>query len=70
MASRLNIALKTAIWESGKKQKRIAKLARMEEPRLSRIVRGHDEPTPEEKARLAKHLHKAESELFPMETTA
>lgn len=67
MASHLNIALKTAIIQSRKKQKRIARLARIDEVQLSRIVHGHAEPTPKERERLAAILGKPERDLFPVE---
>ena len=60
----LNVRLKLAMFESRKKQKRIAKLARIAETQLSHIVRGRREATPQERARLAAVLGKPESDLF------
>lgn len=64
MKARFNVALKAAIFESRKKQKRIAKLAGIAETQLSHVVRGRREATPKEKARLAAVLGKSEAELF------
>lgn len=61
----LNVALKTAIFESGKKQKRIAKLARISEAKLSHIVRGRLAPNDTEREALAVALARPQSELFP-----
>jgi transcriptional regulator with XRE-family HTH domain len=64
MQSRMNVALKTAIIASRKKQKRVAKLARLSESRLSKIV--HGEPASEtERAALSAVLGCAETEIFP-----
>jgi transcriptional regulator with XRE-family HTH domain len=60
----MNIALKMAIHESRRTQKRIAKLARMSQPRLSLIVRGHEEPTDDEKRKLARVLDRTIDALF------
>jgi transcriptional regulator with XRE-family HTH domain len=60
----MNLALKMAIHESRKTQKRIAALARMTEPRLSLIVRGREEPTSKERDRLAKALGKSQADIF------
>lgn len=65
MRSRLNVALKSAIFSSGRKQKRIAYLARIEETQLSHIVRGRRPASDEERERLAKVLGKSPRELFP-----
>ena len=64
MAPVFNIALKLAIFESRKKQKRIAQLARIPETQLSHIVRGRRPPTPRERRRLAAVLGKPEADLF------
>jgi plasmid maintenance system antidote protein VapI len=61
----LNIALKMAIFESRKKQKRIAHLARIAETQLSHIVRGRRAATPNEQQRLATVLGKPVEVLFP-----
>jgi transcriptional regulator with XRE-family HTH domain len=70
MAPVFNTALKLAIFESRKKQKRIAKLARIPETQLSHIVRGRRTATGREQARLADVLGKTIGELFPGTTTA
>jgi transcriptional regulator with XRE-family HTH domain len=63
--AKLNVALKVALIATGKKQKQIAKRVKISEPRLSTIVRGHDDPTEAERARLSEFLGKPISELFP-----
>lgn len=68
MQSRMNIALKTAIIESRKKQKRIASLARISESRISQIV--HGKPASEnERKKLARVLGKDAADLFPVAVT-
>jgi transcriptional regulator with XRE-family HTH domain len=66
----LNVRLKLAMFESRKKQKRIAKLARIAETQLSHIVRGRRTATPEERKRLAEVLGKPERELFIIPETS
>jgi len=61
----LNIPLKQAIVGSGKKQKRIAKLARISETELSKIVRGYRPASEDEQKRLATVLSQDREELFP-----
>lgn len=60
-----NITLKIAIVESGKSQIDIAKATAIHESKLSRIVRGHDEPSLEEKKAIAKALRRPVDHLFP-----
>ncbi len=60
----LNVALKTAIFGSGKKQKTVARLARINETKLSHIIRGRRPPSEIERANLAKVLGRPEAELF------
>lgn len=67
---KLNIALKTALIATGKKQKRVAKLVGIQEIQLSKIVRGHRPPSEDERSKLAKFLGMSESELFAEEVTA
>lgn len=62
--SSLNIPLKQALVATGKKQKRIAKLVRISETELSKIVRGHREASEGERKRLMRVLGKSEEELF------
>ena len=65
MKPALNLTLKMAMLASGKKQKRIAALARMTDCELSLIVRGHRRPTPKQRERLANVLGRASGDLFP-----
>jgi DNA-binding Xre family transcriptional regulator len=60
----INIALKVAIAATGRKQKDIARRARIDQWRLSRIVQRDVEARPEEKARLARLLGASEATLF------
>jgi hypothetical protein len=62
-----NSALKTAIFESGMTQGQVGRKTRPRilESRLSKIIRGHIEPTPEEKEALAKVLQRRIDHLFP-----
>jgi transcriptional regulator with XRE-family HTH domain len=59
-----NRALKIAIAASGRKQKDVARQARIDQWRLSRIVHNDAAPTPEEQARLARVLRTPVDELF------
>lgn len=61
----LNLALKFAILASGLTQRRLARRTRIEETRLSRIVRGQVVPVPRERRALAKALGRVEVDLFP-----
>ena len=70
MAAVFNVALKMAIFESRKKQKRIAKLAGITEFQLSHIVRGRRDATPRQRRRLATVLGKGEDALFPSAAAA
>lgn len=67
MGQRMNVALKTAIVQSGKKQKRIARLAGLSEHRLSSIVHQRIEPHDDEVEALVDVLGRDKSELFPSE---
>jgi plasmid maintenance system antidote protein VapI len=60
-----NVALKAAIFATGKKQQRIARLAHVTPQDLSHAIHGRRELTDAERARLAKVLGKSESDLFP-----
>lgn len=60
----LNVALKAAMFASGKHQQQIAKLARISPQTLSHVIHGRREFTGAERKRIAKALSKAESELF------
>jgi hypothetical protein len=59
-----NRSLKIAIAASGRKQKDIARRARIDQWRLSRIVTNDVIARPEEQARLARVLGMAVEELF------
>lgn len=61
----LNVALKTAMFATGKKQQRIARLARISEQKLSHALHGRRTLDADERRRLARVLGKPESELFP-----
>lgn len=60
----LNVALKLALFASGKQQQRIAKAARIAPQKLSHVIRGRRELDSEERKRLARVLGKSEDELF------
>jgi transcriptional regulator with XRE-family HTH domain len=62
---KFNIALKTAILQSKQTQRRVARRTRIDETRLSRIVRGQVVPFPREKRALARVLGVAIDVLFP-----
>lgn len=68
--AKLNLALKVALLETGKKQKTLAPRMKLSAPRLSMIVRGHDRPSAAERARIAEYLGKPESALFPDQVSA
>lgn len=61
----MNLALRFAIVESGKRQIVIAAKAGIAEPTLSKIVNGHLEPTDLQKRAIAKVLRRPISSLFP-----
>lgn len=63
--SKLNLPLKIALLETGKKQGRIARLLKISDTTLSRIVRGRREPTDEQRKALAEFLGRDASEIFP-----
>lgn len=62
-----NTALKSAIFQGGTTQLEICKKSRgvIDEPRMSRIVRGHVAPTDEEKRVIARVLRMPVNQLFP-----
>ena len=59
-----NRALKLAILDSGQTQRRLAKAARIDETRLSRLIRGQAIWFPYERKAVAKALKCSEAELF------
>lgn len=60
----INRALKIAILDHGTTQIALARAVGISEPRMSRIMRGHDEPTEDEKKAIAKILRRKVHELF------
>jgi len=56
--------LKMAVVRLGVPQYVVAKRAGLSETRLSRIVQGRLQPTPDERRRLARVLGASENELF------
>lgn len=58
------MALKVAILASGQRQRVIARRARIENTRFSRIVNGVYPPTDRERQRIAQVLNRTEIELF------
>ncbi len=65
-----NIALKLAIWNSGKTQTVIAQKTGIHESKLSQIVRGHRPPSDDEQRAIARVLRVPVNELFPTTTEA
>lgn len=59
-----NVALKTAIFASGREQQRVAKLARISPQKLSHVIRGRRTLDEAERERIARVLQIPESELF------
>lgn len=64
MNKHLNVALATAIIESRRKKKTIARLARINPSSFSQILHGWMKPNRKHRAALARVLGKSESELF------
>jgi transcriptional regulator with XRE-family HTH domain len=60
-----NTALKTAIFSSGTTQTAVSQKTGIHESRLSRIVRGHIDPTNDEKRAIARALRRQVSDFFP-----
>ena len=60
----VNMALKLAIVESGIKQRALSLQVEISEGRLSEIVTGRTEPTPDEQKRIAKALKRKVDDLF------
>lgn len=60
-----NTALKLAIVASEQSQRLVARKARIDEVRMSKIVTGREEATEKERDRLAHILHRTAAELFP-----
>jgi transcriptional regulator with XRE-family HTH domain len=60
----INIALKTAIMEEETSQVVIAGKTGIHESRVSQIIRGHREPSDDEKRAIAKVLKRSVHDLF------
>lgn len=56
--------LKLQMWKSGIHQNRLAKMLQMDETRLSRIVNGYREPSPELRQKIAALLQCNQTWLF------
>lgn len=65
-----NVALKMALFATGKHQQRIAALAKIAPEKLSHVVRGRRVLDSDERARLCAVLGKAEADLFQPESMA
>ena len=61
----MRLHLKTAIWASGKSQRRVAAECRLSENRLSEIVCGWVTPSVDEQQRLAQSLGQSIDVMFP-----
>lgn len=66
----MNLALKIAIVARGYKQKDVARRARIDQWRLSRIVQEDVTASPEEQARIARVLRQPVATLFAASTQA
>lgn len=60
-----NTALKSAIFSRGTTQTVVAQKTGIHESRLSRIIRGHDTASDEEKKAIAKSLNLPVNQVFP-----
>jgi transcriptional regulator with XRE-family HTH domain len=65
-----NTALKTALFASGTTQLHVCQKTGIHESRLSKIVRGHSDPSDEEKRLIAKALRKPVDQLFALQASA
>jgi len=70
MKKRLNVALKLACFETGKKQEQIAKLACIHPQTLSHAIHGRRTLKKSVRVKLAEVLGKPEAKLFPSEAAA
>ena len=66
----MRVHLKTAIWATGKTQRRVAAENQFSENRLSEIVCGWATPTADERQCLASALGRPENELFEEEAVS
>lgn len=75
MRTQRNVALKTALFATGKEQQQIARLARISPQDLSHVISGRREFDARERARLLSVLRRhgvntPEAELFPVSQEA
>jgi transcriptional regulator with XRE-family HTH domain len=61
----MNWALKQTIGDKGTTQYEVGKRAGIHESRMSRIVRGHEDATDDEKKAIARALRVPVSQIFP-----
>ena len=60
-----NVALKMALFATGRDQQDLAKRARVSPQKLSHVIHGRREFDAKERERLARVLGKSQDELFP-----
>jgi transcriptional regulator with XRE-family HTH domain len=65
----MRLVLKTTILQRGLSQRETSQLAHIHENRLSSIIRGWIEPSPEERKKLAAVLRQSEDVLFDTNTS-
>ena len=65
MITKRNIKLRTVIFEQGMTQRDLAFATRIDEARLSKIIRGYEEPTPQMARVIADFLKMPIGDLFP-----
>ncbi len=65
MKAKSNVKLKTVLFERGITQRELAFGSKIDEPRLSSIIRGWEQPTPEMQDSIADFLELPVDELFP-----
>ena len=61
-----NLPLKHAITDSGLSQYAVARAAKIHDTKLSAIVNGWREPSPDEQKAIAKVLRRKVSDVFPL----
>jgi transcriptional regulator with XRE-family HTH domain len=59
--------LRVQLWKSGMRQNRLARILRMHETLLSRIMNGYRQPSPEVRRKISVILHSDETWLFQEE---
>ena len=60
----MNLKLKVKMFETGISQRALSHQLAIDESRLSRIVNGWSDPTPQEQTEIAEALNSQASELF------